>query len=148
MKGMALKYVFAIIVAVVVILVSIGILRNIIGPGVIPQTNQIIDVRYACVQYNDTRITFGNFKTLLYGFLTDQCKYFVGRLKEAATVDNLKEAVKEIDENVDVFLLSGCELPTISAHNLYLCCNSTLDKDKTFNITRKEIKNSDVLICQ
>ena len=148
MKGIALEYVFVIFVVVVAILVGIGIMTNVITPGIIPRTNQIVDVRYACIQYNETKINFESFETLLYGFLTDQCKYFVGELKEAATVDDLKRVAKEIDETVDVVLLSRCELPTISAHNIYLCCNETLEKNKTFNITRKEIKNSDVLICQ
>jgi len=148
MKGVALEYIFVIVVAVVVIFVGIGIMTNVIKPGIIPRTNQVVDVKYACIQYNETKISFENFKTLLYGFLTDQCKYFVGELKETITVDDLKSAAKEIDETVDVILLSNCELPTISAHNLYVYCNETLEKDKTFNITRKEIKNSDVLICQ
>jgi len=148
MKGMALEYVFVILLAVVAVVVGISIATNIISPRIIPRTNQVVDVKYACVQYNETNITFENLKILLYGFLTDQCKYFVGKIKETVTVDDLNRAAKEIDEDVDVILLSSCELPTISAHNLYVCCNNTIEKDKTFNITRKEIKNSDVLICQ
>jgi hypothetical protein len=148
MKGMALEYVFVVIVAVVAIVVGISMLTNIISPGIIPPMNQVVDVKYACAQYNETKITFENLKTLLYGFLTDQCKYFVGELKETATIDDLKRAAKEINKNIAVVVLSSCELPTISAHNLYIYCNSTLEKDKTFNITRKEIKYSDVLICQ
>lgn len=148
MKGMALEYIFVIFIAVVVIIVGVGILTNIINPGIVPQTNQVVDVRYACVQYNETKITFENFKTLLYGFLTDQCKYFFGEPKETITFDDLKRAAKEIDKSVNVILLSNCRAPTISAHNLYVCCSENLEKDKTINITRKEIKNSDVLVCQ
>lgn len=148
MKGMALEYVFVILVGVVVFVVGVGIAKNILNPGSFPQTDHSVDVRYACIQYNESEIGFENFKTLLYGFLTGQCKYFVGELREGATIDDMKRAVKEIDKTVNVILLSSCESPTINAHNLYVCCNETLEKYKTFNITRKELKNSDVLICQ
>jgi len=148
MKGMVLEYVFVIAVAVVVILVGIGIATNVISPGVVPKTDQVVDVKYACIQYNETTVGFESFKTLLYGFLTDQCKYFTGNLKETVTVDDLKRAVKEIDKSVSVIILPMCEMPTVEAHNLYFCCKENLEKGKTFNITRKEIKNSDVLICQ
>lgn len=143
---MALEYVFAVIVAVVFIFVSVSI--SILKPDIIPNTNHVIDVRYACVQYNDTEIDFESFKTLLYGFMTDQCKYFTGKLKQSATIDDLKRAATEIDKKVNVVTLSSCEMPTAAAGNLYLCCSEVLEKDKTFNITRKEITNSDVLICQ
>jgi len=148
MKGMVLEYVFAITVAIVVILVGIGIAANVIGPGIVPKMDQVVDVEYACIQYNETKITFESFKTLLYGFLTDQCKYFVGEVKETVTMDDLKRAVKEIDKSVSVIVLPACEMPTVGAHNLYVCCKETLGKDVNFNITRKEIKNSDVLLCQ
>jgi hypothetical protein len=148
MKGIALGYVFTVVVLVVAIVVAVGIIMNFLNPGIIPPANHVVDVRYACIQYNETKISFESFKILLYGFLTDQCKYFVGELRDTATTDDLVRVSKEIDENVNVILLSSCETPTTAAHNLYVCCSGNLEKDKTFNITRKEIKNSDVLICQ
>jgi hypothetical protein len=123
-------------------------MTDLINPGLIPPWNQIVDVRYACVQYNETKVSPENFKILLYGFLTDQCKNFVGELQYTSTSAYLSNMVKDIDKNVNVVFLSNCSSPTLAAHNVYVCCNRTLEKDKTFNITAKQIKNSDVLICQ
>ena len=148
MKGMALEYAFIIIIVVVVIVVGVAILRAFINPGNIPPTDQVVDVKYACVQYNETRVGLEDFKTLLYGFLTDQCRIFVGELKQTVSIDDLKGMVKEIDGSINVIALPSCEMPTIQAHNLYVYFNESLKRSKSFNITRKEIKNSDVLICQ
>jgi len=145
---MTLEYVFAILIAVVVFFVSISIIRNATNPNVVPQIGHPVDVRYACGQYNETSISFETFKTLLYGFLTGQCKHFVGELNDGVTIDDLRRAAKEIDETAGVISLTSCESPTVNAHNIYFCCNETLEKHKVFNITGNGIKNSDVLICQ
>ena len=148
MKGIALEYIFVIFVAVVVIIVTVAIMTGLISPGLIPPINNVVDVRYACIQYNETRVSSENFKVLLYGFLTSQCKYFMGELQNTVTADYLKNAVKEIDKDVNVVFLSSCSSPPIPTHTLFVCCNQTLEKDKTFNMTAKQIKDSDVLICQ
>jgi len=147
MKGMALEYVFATVVAVVVIFVMIEIISTILKGKLIPENPNIVDVRYACSQLNNTQISYENFKTLVYGFFTEQCKNFVGRLKESVTLEDMQRAVKEVDEKIKVIPISECGFPTISARTLYVCCGNVLEKNKVINIVRKEIKNSDVLVC-
>jgi hypothetical protein len=147
MKGMALEYPFTLIVAVVVILVMIGIIATVLKGKLIPEDTNIVDVRYACSQLNNSQISYDNFKVLVYGFFTEQCKNFVGKLKETVTLQDMERAVEEVDERIKVIQVSECSMPTVSARTLYVCCGESLEKNKVINIVRKEIKNSDVLIC-
>lgn len=144
---MELEYVFVMVIAVVVILVMIGIISNLLKGKPVPDGGNIIDVKYACTQYNNSKITYENFKTLIYGFFTEQCENFVGELKETITLQDMQRAVGDVDKNINVVPISACNFPTISARTLYVCCNETLTKNKVINIVRKEIKNSDVLVC-
>lgn len=147
MKGIATEYVFAVAVAIVVILVSIGIVINSINPELIPRFRFISDVRYACAQYNNTQINFENFKTVLYGFLTDQCNNFSAELKQGITLDDIQRAVEETESKTEVIQLDYCHFLETNIHAIYTCCKNTFEAGEKINITRREIKNSDVLIC-
>jgi hypothetical protein len=147
MRGMALEYPFVMLVAFVVIIVVIGIVATVLKGRFVPEDGNPIDVRYACSNLNNSQISYDNFKTLIYGFFTEQCKNFVGELKETVTFEDMQRAVQEIDEKIKIVKISECSLPTVSARTLYVCCGEVLEKNKVINIIRKEIKNSDVLIC-
>jgi hypothetical protein len=147
MKGLAVGYIFVIFVAIVLLVIFISIITNLFKFP-IPSVNYPIDVKYACSQYNGTEISIENLETVLYGFLTDQCNNFSGRLKQTITASDLRRIVDEIDKSVNIIILDICRLPTINSHTLYLCCDEILEEGKSFNTTRKEIKYSDVLICE
>jgi len=147
MKGIALEYVFIIVVMVVVILVSISIIVGVIKPELLPEFRVVTDVRYACSEYNSTQITFENFKTVLYGFLTDQCNNFSAELRQDITFEDIKRAAKEVDRKIEVVQLSSCHFLGTNTHSVYTCCDDIFETGKKINITRREIKNSDVLIC-
>jgi hypothetical protein len=147
MKGIALEYVFAIAIVIVVTLVSIGIIIGIIKPELIPEFRVVTDVKYACSEYNNTKITFEDFKTVLYGFLTDQCNNFSSELKQEITLEDIERAVKEVDGKIEVIQLSDCHFLSTNTHSVYTCCGNIFEAGKKINITRREIKNSDVLIC-
>jgi hypothetical protein len=147
MKGIALEYVFAFAVVIVVILISISIITGLIKPELIPEFRVVTDVRYACSRYNNTKITFENFKTVLYGFLTDQCNNFSAELSQDITLEDLERAVKEVDRRIEVIQLSECHFLGTNTHSVYTCCGNVFEAGKNINITRREIKYSDVLIC-
>jgi hypothetical protein len=147
MKGLALEYPFTILIAIAVILISISIILTIIKPELIPRMHTEVDVRYACSKYNNSRINFENFKTILYGFLTDQCSNFSAILKESMSLDDIKRAVREIDEKVQVIEINNCNFFETNTGNIYVCCKNFFSSGEKINITKKEIKNSDVLIC-
>ncbi|MEM7822612.1 MAG: hypothetical protein QXI23_03980 [Candidatus Aenigmatarchaeota archaeon] len=147
MKGIALEYVFAITVAIVVVCVSIAFITGLIKPELIPRPKVITDVRYACSQYNNSKISFENFKTVLYGFLTDQCNNFSSQLTQEITFEDITRTVKEIDEKINVVRLTECKFLETNTHSVFICCGNSFKTGENINITRKEIKNSDVLIC-
>jgi hypothetical protein len=147
MKALILEYPFTILIAALVILISISLVLITIKPEIIPSFRVITDVRYVCVQYNNTRIKFENFKTILYGFLTDQCNNFSATLEEGMSFDDISRAVREIDKRVQVVELEKCNFPETNTGSVYVCCKNFFIPGENINITRKQIKNSDVLIC-
>jgi hypothetical protein len=147
MKALALEYPFTILVAVVVILVSISIVITVIKPELIPRIQIETDVKYVCVQYNNSKINFQNLKTVIYGFLKGQCNSFFAVLEEGLSFDDIKRVVNEIDEKIQVIEFQKCSLPETNTGNVYVCCKKFFGVGEKINITRREIKNSDVLIC-
>lgn len=143
-----LEWPFAILIAVIVILIAIGILLNFFKQLIFPELKVKVDVRYACFEYNNSEITYENFKILLYGFLTGQCNNFFANLSQGITLDDIRRTAKEIDEEINVIDVDFCKLPSVNSYSVYVCCNDVLDAGKTINITRREIINSDVLICK
>lgn len=111
----------------------------------IPSIDGSIDVRYACVSYNNTKIGLEEFETILYGFMTDQCNNMFFELREEVTEKDIKRIAGEIN----VVKIKECKLPKVNTNTLYL----VLDDDrfnigKIVNITRREIRKSDILICE
>jgi hypothetical protein len=147
MKALALEFPFIILIAAILILVSISIIITIIKPELIPRIQMETDVRYACSKYNNSAIRFENFKTILYGFLKNRCNSFSAILEEGMSFDDITRAVKEIDEKVQVVEFNKCSLPETNTGNVYVCCKKFFGMGEKINITRREIKNSDVLIC-
>jgi len=147
MKGIALEYIFAVAIIAVVIVVSIGFITGLVKPEFIPRIRLVSDVRYACAQHNGTQISFDNFKTVLYGFLTDQCSSFSAELKQGMTIDDIRRAAEETEEGMQVVQLNSCHFLGTNTHTVYVCCSDLFEAGKNINITRREIKNSDVLIC-
>jgi hypothetical protein len=147
MKALALEYPFTILIAVIVIIVSISMIITIIKPELIPKIPIETDVRYACSKYNNSAIKFENFKVILYGFLKSQCNNFSAILEEGISFDDIVRAVNGIDEKVQVIEFNKCSLPETNTGNVYVCCKKFFGVGEKINITRREIKNSDVLIC-
>jgi hypothetical protein len=113
----------------------------------VPKIQFVSDVRYACAQYNGTRISFDNFKTVLYGFITGQCNNFSAELGQGITIDDIKRVAEESEKGIQVVQLSSCHFLETNTHTIYTCCSDLFESGKNINITRRQIKNSDVLIC-
>lgn len=146
MKGFTLDLTAALLILVVVIFVSIGIIFNYFNQ-ISPVNVEPTDVKYACSQFNNSQVSFDDFKILLYGFLTGQCDQMDVRLKQRITFDDIQRAVADIDKKINVVYVSNCRLPSVSSHSVLVCCNQWFDQDKVINISRRKVYNSDVLVC-
>lgn len=148
MKGLALNYVFLLLIVLVFIVVAIAILRYFYGQINIDQDNiiQPIDVRYTCIQLNNTEINFQDFQDILYGFLTSQCNGFSAKVDQSITLSDVNRAVKAIDKSVEVIKINECVLPNVNSHTVYLNF-SKVEEGRNIYLGRREIHNSDILIC-
>ncbi|MDI6825839.1 MAG: hypothetical protein QMD36_01430 [Candidatus Aenigmarchaeota archaeon] len=148
MKGLALNYLFLLLIVVVFIVVGIGILRYFYGGTKLDQ-NEItypMDVRYTCIQINNTEISFQDFQDVLYGFLTGQCNDFSAKTSQRMTLSDVNRAVKAIDSSVEVIKINECMLPSVNTHTVYLNF-SEIEEGRNIYLARREIDDSDVLIC-
>jgi len=136
------------LIVLVFIVVSIGILRYFYGQTNIDQNNIIhpIDVRYTCIQLNNTEISFQDFQDILYGFLTGQCNGFSAKVDQSITLSDVNRAVKAIDKSVEVIKINECVLPNVNSHTVYLNF-SEIEEGRNIYLGRREIDNSDLLIC-
>jgi hypothetical protein len=143
---MELKYVAAVIVAFVVIVVFVGFYIGLFKIN--PELNQHVDVKYACSQLNGTTISKSDLETILYGFLTNQCNYFEFKLNENLQFSEIEKIVHRINNKAEVLPKNDCELPLTATNTVFVCCSGVLEQGKPINISKKQIINSDVLICQ
>jgi len=145
MKGFVLDYTAIILIAVVVMVVTISLITYYYRQMKLPN-KEIVDVKYACYQYNDTAITIEDFKILLYGFLTGQCDSVSSTLSQPISFKDIENAAKEIDDKTIVIEAKRCQLPSVSSHSVLVCCGD-IENKQNININRKKIDNSDVIIC-
>jgi hypothetical protein len=143
---MELKYVAAIIVALVLVVVFIGLYTGLFKLK--PTFDQHIDVRYACSQLNGTIISKSDLETILYGFLTDQCNYFEFELSESLQISEIERIIQKIDSRAKVLPKNECELPVTATSTVFVCCSEVLEAGKPINISKIQVIHSDVLICQ
>ncbi|MEM5829289.1 MAG: hypothetical protein QW040_00425 [Candidatus Aenigmatarchaeota archaeon] len=147
MKGIALEYISAITITVFVICISIAFITGIIKPEFILRPKDFTNAKYTCSQYNNSKINLENLKVVLYGFLTDQCNNFHSTLSQDVTFEDIERVVKEIDKGINLIKLTECKFLETNTHSVYICCDNSFLTGESINITRREIKNSDVLIC-
>lgn len=148
MKGLALEYPVSILILLMVVVVAIGVIMYFSSQAE-HDSNKIdlpADVKYACTQLNDTKMSFQDFQSILYGFLTGQCNNFVAETKQRITASDIERVTKSIDSTVQVIQINKCKLPDVNSHKVYINF-SIIDEDHNIYLTRKEIDNSDVLIC-
>jgi len=148
MKGFVLKWPVKILIVFLIILVSILIFQNLLSELFVPPLDLHIDAKYACVNYNNSKINQDKFEAVLYAFLTDQCNNFFANLEQGISFEDIERIIARIDESVIVIRIDSCKLPSVNSHSVYVCCSDFLEAGKAINITRREIKNSDVLICE
>jgi len=148
MKGLTLNYVFLSLIVLVFIVVAIAILRHFYEQTNIDQDGitHPIDVRYTCIQLNNTEINFQDFQDIIYGFLTDQCNDFSAKIDQSITLSDVNRAVKAIDKSVEVIKINECVLPSVNSHSVYLNF-SKVEEGRNIYLGRREIDNSDLLIC-
>jgi hypothetical protein len=148
MKGLALNYVFLLFIVLVFIVVAIGILRYFYEQTNVDQNDitHPIDVRYTCIQLNNTEISFQDFQDILYGFLTSQCNSLTAKMGQKITSSDISRAVKAIDKSVEVIKINECILPNVNSHTVYLNF-SEIEEGRNIYLGRREIDNSDLLIC-
>lgn len=144
MKGLALKYPIMVILLMVFLIVGLGIVKHFYKPINNGVDNFPPDVSYMCIQLNNTLIGFQDFQDILYGFLTDQCNGFQAEINQKVTISDIRRVTGEIDPSVQVILIDECRLPEVNSHTVYV--NFT-EIEKNIYLSRREIMNSDVLIC-
>lgn len=148
MKGIALEYVFLLFLFLLVVMIGIGIIKHFYRQV----ENKPIkvdfppNVEYVCLYLNDTKISFQDFQDVLYGFLTGRCNDFQAEVTERITFDDIERVVDVIDPSTQVIKVNECVLPGINAHNVYVNFTEIEEKRKIY-LKGREIKNSDVLIC-
>lgn len=109
-----------------------------------PTQEIVVDVSYACSNYNGTVIGLDEFRTLLYGFRTDQCDFVTFTLEEDLSIDYMKKMT-----NMNVIRIKECKLPMVNTHSLYVSMlNDKLNRGKIINVVRRKIKSGDILICE
>jgi hypothetical protein len=99
-----------------------------------------------CIQLNNTEINSQDFEDVMYGFLTGQCNNFSAKTSQRMTISDINRVVKYIDNSVEVIKIGECTLPSVKTHTVYLNF-SEIEEGRNIYLVRKEIYNSDVLIC-
>lgn len=146
-KGLALEYVFLLVVFFVVVVVGIMIVEHFYRQSEKQiDVNIGADVSYMCIQLNESLISFQDFQDLLYGFMTGQCYGFQGAIKQGLTIDDIRRIVGSIDDSAQVIYIQECKLPQINSGNVYVNF-SEIPANSNLYLTRKKINNSDILIC-
>lgn len=151
LKGFILETPFHFLLMIVIITVALLLVTSGYKQLITyrPSTDQIIDVRYACFQYNETEVNLEQLKTLFYGFLTDQCNSSVVILKEALSISDIEKIVKEIDRNILVIRKSDCNFPSFNTHSVYAYSAADMIlQRKTINMVKRNLYKGDVLICE
>jgi len=147
MKGLALNYLFLLVIVIIFIIVGVSIVRYFyehIKPD--QNDNTKVDVRYACIQLNNTEINSQDFEDVMYGFLTGQCNNFSAKTSQRMTISDINRVVKSIDNSVEVIKIGECKLPSVKTHTVYLNF-SEIEEGRNIYLVGREIYNSDVLIC-
>lgn len=145
MLGLALKQIFILFITLVFIVAMVSFILKIYKSWEILSIDGSVDVRYACVSYNNTKIGLEEFETILYGFMTNQCDDMFFELREEV----MEKDVKKIAGEINVVKIEECKLPKVNTNTLYLVLDDDrFNTGKIVNITKREIKNSDVLICE
>ncbi len=104
------------------------------------------DVKYMCIQLNDTQISFQDFQDILYGFMTDQCDEFYATTKENLNIDDIKRVAAVVDYSVQVIRINKCKLPEVNSGNIFVNF-SVINANSNLYLKRRKINNSDILIC-
>jgi hypothetical protein len=148
MKGLTLNYVFLLLIVLVFIVVAIGIIRYFYGQNKVDKDDigYPIDVRYTCIQLNNTEISFQDFQDVLYGFITSQCNGFTAKTGQKMTFSDIDRAVKTIDRSIEVVKINECMLPSVNTHTVYVNF-SEINEGRNIYLLRREIDSSDLLIC-
>lgn len=144
LKGLALKYPFILILTLIFIFATSSYLLKLFLKARVPKTNYYADVKYACSIYNNGEVGMEELRTVIYGFLTEQCNEFSAKLKEDLDVEDIEsivgKKVVEIDE---------CKLPKVNTGSVYVFTDDwTFNKGNFIEIKRREIRNGDLLICE
>jgi hypothetical protein len=148
MKGLTLNYIFLLLLVLVFIGVAIGIIMYFYGQNKVDKDDIVhpVDVKYTCVQLNNTKISFQDFQDILYGFITSQCNDFSAKTDQKITFSDIDRAVKSIDQSIEVVKINECRMPSVNTHTVYMNF-SEVGEGRNIYLVRREIDNSDLLIC-
>jgi len=146
-KGLALQYIFLMFLFLVVIVVGVLIVKFFYTQSEKKINIDITaDVRYMCIQLNDTQISFQDFQDILYGFMTDQCDEFYATTKENLNIDDIKRVAAVVDSSAQVIRINECKLPEVNSGNIFVNF-SMINANSNLYLKRRKINNSDILIC-
>lgn len=148
MKGLAVEYILLFFLLVIVVFVGIGIINFFYKQAPKTLDRIVYNVTFQCIEFNDTAISFNDFKDILYGFSTGQCNNFYATSKNKITIDDIKRVSSNWDESIQVIQIDECKLPTINSHTIYVSFNENeIKSNSDIYLKRKEVKDSDILIC-
>lgn len=149
MKGISIEYVAFTILFLTVVAIGIGVINYFSKKTPIPPDKIIYNVTSQCIVLNDTAISFSDFGDVFYGFMTNQCNDFQAKLTEKITFDDIVRLKNSWDESIPIVKIRECKLPDSNSHTIYV--NFETDEirpNSKIYLKRREIKSSDVLICE
>jgi len=140
---MAFKYVFMVFLILVFLLTVVSYMERLYVHTKVPKSPVELDVRYVCVNYNDSYVDKETLETILYGVSAGQCKYVVFRLSESVSVGELEKMLGK-----ESLPLSNCELPKLDTGSFYYIGEEVLEEGTLVNVTGRGMEGGDVLVCE
>jgi len=144
MKGLSLEYVAYAVIFVVVVLVGIQLIKSF---GRAPEIKTPrYNVTYNCLRLNDTEIDKTDLQDVIYGFLSEQCKDFYATSLQRITAADVERLVHSFNKNIKVIRIQDCKFPPVNSGNFFINFDAIEKKEKIY-LSRKNIINSDIIMC-
>ncbi len=146
MKGLALEYIFGIFLLTVLVIISTGMMFSFFKQSKNNEFTPVENATYLCNFLNNNEISFEDFKSILYGFVNNQCFEFKAKLKERVTFEDIKNFVETLDTQKNVVKVNECSSSGINTDTIYIGFDSI--DDEYVSLFSKRVLYNDVLICK
>ncbi|MBS3052578.1 MAG: hypothetical protein J4428_04395 [Candidatus Aenigmarchaeota archaeon] len=146
MKGLALEHIFGIFLLAVLVIISTGIMFSFFKQSKNNEFTPVENATYLCHFLNNNEISFEDFKSVLYGFINNQCFEFKAKLKEKITFDDIRNFVETIDTKKNVVKTNECPSSGINTDTIYI--GFDFIDNEYISLFSKQVLYNDVLICK